>query len=257
MKGSIKVFLRSDSFLFGTRVTVTGGYQLPISMISEEILKFYKNLKLIDPLPEGVEVMNPYVDPACMEVCREFYGRFYNDRVSRYLILGINPGRYGAGVTGIPFTDPIKLESFFGIRNSLPRKPELSAEFIHRMIDAFGGYDKFFSKFFINSVSPLGFTRAGKNMNYYDTPDLKKSLMPFIRKNLSAMLDLGIERQVVFCLGEGANYKFIKKVNDEGGWFREIIPLAHPRFIMQYRRKRVPEYVDDYVAKLGSVAGRD
>lgn len=222
---------------------------------SEKILQFYQNLVLPDPLPEDVEVMNPYVDPACIEVCRQFYGKFYSDRQNRYLILGINPGRYGAGITGIPFTDPIKLESFFGIPNSLPRKPELSAEFIHMMIASFGGYEKFFSIFFINSVSPLGFTRAGKNLNYYDTPLLKKSLRPFIIRNLSAMLDLGIERQVVFCLGEGENYKFIRGLNEERGWFKEIVPLAHPRFIMQYRRKSIAKYVEDYVRKLGGVVG--
>jgi len=215
-----------------------------------KVLEFYKGLMIKERLPKGVVIMNPYLDPACMDACNRFYNKFYNDNRQRHLILGINPGRYGAGITGIPFTDPIKLESVFGISNTLSKKPELSAEFIHMMIAAFGGYESFFSAFFINSVSPLGFVQDGKNLNYYDTPGLKKALDPFIRQSISALLDLGIHRDVVFCLGEGENYKFIRKMNANENWFKEVVPLAHPRFIMQYRRKKIASYVDDYVIKL-------
>src|SRR5690606_14940661 len=204
---------------------------------ADKVLNFYKGLELTCRLPSGVEVMNPYMDTACMKVCTEFYNKFYNDQDKRHLILGINPGRYGAGITGIPFTDPIKLEERFGIKSTLARKPELSAEFVHAMISAFGGYEKFFRKFFINSVSPLGFVQSGKNLNYYDTPALKNALMPFIRESMTALVDLGIHRNVVFCLGEGANFKFIQDLNAKEKWFGEVVPLAHPRFIMQYRRK--------------------
>ena len=217
---------------------------------SAKVLKFYKELDLTETLPPGVTVMNPYQNASCMEVCRKFYRKFYNDRNKRILILGINPGRYGAGITGIPFTDPIKLETLFGIRNNLPKKPELSAEFIHAMIAAYGGYERFFARFFINSVSPLGFVAAGKNLNYYDTPLLKRSLEPFIRRNVGKLVKLGVSRDVVYCLGEGENYKFIQRINAEEKWFRQIIPLAHPRFIMQYRRKFVSEYIGEFVQKL-------
>jgi len=221
--------------------------------IADKVLKFYRELKIQDPLPAGVEVMNPYADAACMEVCKTFYRKFYGDSNQRFLILGINPGRYGAGITGIPFTDPIKLESFFGIPNTLPRKSELSAEFIHQMIAAYGGYERFFSVFLINSMSPLGFVREGKNLNYYDTPSLRKALDAFIRKSLRSLIDLGIRREIVFCLGEGENYKQLRTLNDEEHLFDEIVPLAHPRFIMQYRRKFIPTYIEEYVSKLGRV----
>lgn len=227
--------------------------QFLVMTFADRVLDFYKNLNINGRLPRGVEVMNPYVEKACIDVCEKFYRKFYGDKHERYLIVGINPGRYGAGITGIPFTDPIKLESLFGISNALQKKPELSAEFIHRMIAAFGGYEKFFSLFFINSVSPLGFVRDGKNLNYYDTPALKKALDPFIRKSMTDLIDLGIRRDVAFCLGEGANYKHLLNLNTEEKWFDEIIPLAHPRFIMQYRRKYVEQYIDDYVEKLGRV----
>ncbi|MEX2233264.1 MAG: uracil-DNA glycosylase family protein [Cyclobacteriaceae bacterium] len=217
---------------------------------AENVLKFYSDLRIRDPLPDGIGVLNPYQDAATFEVCRNFYGKFYNDNLKRFLILGINPGRYGAGITGVPFTDPVKLEAIFGIETSFLKKRELSADFIHAMIDAFGGAEKFFSKFFINSVSPLGFIQSGKNLNYYDTPALKKAVEPFIRESIKHLVGLNIDRSVAFCLGEGENYKYLQKLNEEQRFFHRIIPLAHPRFIMQYKRKHLAHYVKDYVQKL-------
>ena len=37
--------------------------------------------------------------------------------------------------------------------------------------------------------------------------------------------------------------------NEEHRFFNKIIPLAHPRYIMQYKRKLVDEYIDDYLGK--------
>ena len=219
----------------------------------EKILKFYRGLTIADPLPPRVEVMNPYASKEAMRLCREFYGRFYRDDIRRYLIVGINPGRYGAGLTGIPFTDPVKLEQRFGIANSFPKKTELSADFIYAMIDAFGGAEKFYGKFFINSISPLGFVMDGKNLNYYDTPDLRNSLGPFIQKSLRQLARFNIHKEVVFCLGEGANFKYLETLNAGLKLFDRIIPLAHPRFIMQYRRKQLESYINDYLRKLQGV----
>lgn len=220
---------------------------------AEKVLHFYNTLRIDHPLPEGIGVMNPYREPGCFDACQRFYNKYYNDNNRRYLILGINPGRYGAGLTGIPFTDPIKLETIFGIRNNFPRKPELSAEFIHKMIDVFGGHERFFAGFFINSVSPLGFVKDGKNVNYYDSPALKKSLEPFIIASIEKVRTFGIHNEVAFCLGEGENYKQLTRLNAREKWFQEIIPLAHPRFIMQYKRKQLDRYIDDYVRKFNNV----
>ena len=218
----------------------------------KKVLKFYRDLRIDETLPDGVEVMNPYKQERALEVCRDFYERFYNDDLKRYLILGINPGRNGAGITGIPFTDPVKLEQRFGIANDFQKKTELSADFIYTMIDAFGGAEKFYRKFFINSISPLGFIREGKNVNYYDFPALRDALVPFIRKSMRSISTLNLHRSVAFCLGEGANYKYLQTLNLEMGYFEHIIPLAHPRFIMQYKRKQLGFYVEDYLKKLNS-----
>jgi hypothetical protein len=220
---------------------------------AEKILQFYSRLSIKEKLPPGVEVLNPYANKNTFTLCTKFYDKFYSDEKSRTMIIGINPGRFGAGLTGIPFIDPPKLEQVCGIENDLPKKSELSADFILAVIQAYGGPAKFYSKFYINSVSPLGFTYETKNLNYYDTPALLKSLEPFISKSLITQVNFGVNRTVAFCLGEGENFKHLNSFNARLKLFEKIIPLAHPRFIMQYRRKKLQEYVQDYLNKLSQV----
>ena len=82
----------------------TGGF------FSDNILSFFKNLELNIELPHDIEVMNPFLDAATMQVCKQFYQKYYSDNNLRRMIIGINPGRFGGGITGIPFTDPIRLK---------------------------------------------------------------------------------------------------------------------------------------------------
>jgi hypothetical protein len=219
-------------------------------LFSDHILDFFQHLEIMATLPEGVDVLNPYKDKDVFELCRQFYKKYYNDNAERTLILGINPGRLGGGLTGIPFTDPLKLEKYCGIANSLQRKAELSADFIYQVITEYGGPESFYSKFYFSSVSPLGFTMNGKNLNYYDISELETTLRNFVVESITKTLKFGINTSVCYCLGEGKNFKFLSRLNDEQKFFNEIIPLPHPRFIMQYRRKRVPQYIGDYLLKL-------
>jgi hypothetical protein len=48
-------------------------------------------------------------------------------------------------------------------------------------------------------------------------------------------------------LARGENYKFLSTLNAEHRFFENIIPLAHPRFIMQYKRKNLNKYLDQYI----------
>jgi Domain of unknown function (DUF4918) len=219
-------------------------------MLSEKILTFFKSLKIKGALPAGVEILNPYRDREIVKLCEQFYQKYYDDNVPRHLIVGINPGRLGGGLTGILFTDPNKLEKFCGIPNSLKKKSELSADFIYQVISAFGGPEKFYSKFYFSSVSPLGFTMDQKNLNYYDLTDLETTLRPFIVDCMKKQIAFGLKTDTCFVLGEGKNYAHIKKLNDEFRFFIELVPLPHPRFIMQYRRKRVKDYVEMYAQLL-------
>lgn len=194
--------------------------------------------------------MHPFHDAVTMQACEQFYKKYYNDTNKRRMIIGINPGRFGGGVTGIPFTDPIRLQNDCGIENSWAKKQELSSLYVYDMIRAFGGTVSFYKKFYITAVSPLGFTREGKNLNYYDDRTLQDRIKPFVLDCFKKQFEFGIDRTVAYCLGDGKNFKYLSKLNSEQHFFERIVPLSHPRFIMQYKLKKKQEYIDDYVEKL-------
>ncbi len=214
---------------------------------SERVLHFFSSLRLRASLPQEVQVLNPYQDKVVFDLCKQFYTKYYADTNKRRIIIGINPGRFGGGLTGIPFTDPLKLQTICTIENDLAKKQELSSDFIYRMIAAYGGAEHFYKKFYFTSVSPLGFTKEQKNLNYYDDPKLTERLKPFMLECMHKQLEFGINTATAYCLGEGENYKFISRFNDEHHFFENIIPLPHPRFIMQYKRKSLNVYLDKYL----------
>jgi hypothetical protein len=218
---------------------------------ADKAIRFHRQLNLELP-GSDVEVMNPFRDQAVMQMVTQFYKQFFNDSNPRTFLLGINPGRFGAGITGISFTDPIHLETKCGIANTFRKKYELSSQFIYQVIDAMGGAKAFYRKFYFTAVSPLGFTRGGKNINYYDEPALKQMVQPFIHSTLREQLTFGAGRRSAICIGGGENYKFLSRLNDELQLFEEIVPLEHPRFVMQYRRKTMDKYINKYLAALKS-----
>jgi hypothetical protein len=89
-----------------------------------------------------------------------------------------------------------------------------------------------------------------KNLNYYDVKSLALKLSGFMIEQLRRQISWGIDTSVGFCLGEGENYKFLKNLNAQHHFFKTIIPLPHPRFIMQYKRKQLTHYIGLYVEKL-------
>ena len=131
-------------------------------------IDFYLNLEKPANLPVKIEIINPYENETVRKLARDFYTRFYNDKNKRLYIFGINPGRFGGGMTGINFTDPVALREFCGIENNLGNKRELSSQFIYEFINTYGGAEKFYSKFFISAIYPLAILKDGKNFNYYD-----------------------------------------------------------------------------------------
>ncbi|NLX67760.1 MAG: DUF4918 family protein, partial [Bacteroidales bacterium] len=84
--------------------------------IANKIIAFNRELHYAGELPEGFQVLNPFLEnQETMSVMEAFYHKYYNDTHQRRFIIGINPGRHGAGVTGIPFTDTKRLENICGI----------------------------------------------------------------------------------------------------------------------------------------------
>lgn len=224
-----------------------------MSTLAERIIAFNKSLEFSGTLPKGIKILNPFRDNEhALELSSEFYRKYYHDNNLRYLILGINPGRFGAGLTGVPFTDPKRLEANCGIPGRGLKAHEPSSVFIYDMIKAYGGEEKFYSRFYIHSICPLGFTSTNSkgrdvNYNYYDSPELLKSVYNFIVWNIKTQINMGVFTEVCFFFGTGKNQQFLQKLNKEYTFFKELVPLEHPRFIMQYRAKEKEKFIEKYL----------
>jgi hypothetical protein len=217
---------------------------------SQQILRYYRQLQPPRQLPTGFEVLYPQKEKEVMRVMRSFYRHYYSDDRKRILLLGINPGRFGAGATGINFTAPRQLALHCGIEHSLGDQSELSAEFIYEMIRACGGPDVFFHSYFLGAVSPFGYVSKGVNCNYYDSSVLLKKVEPFIVQSMQKLLRCNVHRSVCICIGEGKNLEWLEKWNGTHGWFSRVISVAHPRYIMQYKRRQKDRYVGEYLEAL-------
>jgi hypothetical protein len=226
-----------------------------VSTFGARVFRFYR--RVVSPaVPAGIDVMNPYTDARIRRYVHQFLQRYFDDSEPRVLVFGINPGRFGAGITGVTFTDPVALADLCGITNDLPRRRELSSIFVYDVIERFGGVRAFYRRFFLTAVSPLGFTREGRNLNYYDDPSLARAVTPFITRSIERHIALGGRRDHAIVLGKGANMNFISRLSAEHGFFQEIHPLEHPRPIMQYRRRQVEHYLSRYVDVFRETQGR-
>ena len=121
----------------------------------------------------------------------------------------------------------------------------MSSEFMYTFIDEWGGADAFYHDFFLSAVSPIGFVRYGANYNYYDDKELLRITKPFIVHTLQQQCSFGA-RDTVILLGIGKNQKKFIELNSEFGFFKNVFALEHPRFIMQYRRKSLKDYLKKY-----------
>ncbi len=222
-------------------------------LISSELINFYSSLRIGCELPEGVELLHPQADEAVMKAVSHFLNRYYSDQYPRQLLFGINPGRFGAGTTGINFTGPKQLTEVLQMDHPFGKKSELSAEFIYEVIEKYGGPKKFYGDFFLSSISPLGFVKNGKNLNYYDDKKLMEALEPFITKCIAQQLRIFRPSQACICIGGEKNFKYFVSLNQRMQFFKEIIPLPHPRFIMQYRRKQKDAYILEYLSALEQI----
>lgn len=219
---------------------------------ADRVIEFNRGLVYTGNLPDNFQVMNPFMDnPETITVMREFYRKYYNDNNQRRFIIGINPSRNGAGVTGVPFTDTKRLESACGIAMKSARTHEVSSVFIYDMIEAYGGTEQFYSEFYINSPFPLAIIRETKsgnwlNANYYDDPQLFEMVKDFMIESLKKHINLGLNTSEVFVLGK-KNAVFVEKLNKIEKMFDKLTVLEHPRYIQQYKSKEKELYIDKYL----------
>lgn len=226
---------------------------------ADRAIGFNSALNFQGKLPSGISIMNPFREnEQIIPVSSAFYRKYYHDNRPRHLILGINPGRFGAGVTGIPFTDTKRLADPCGIPYAGKVTHEPSSVFVYEVIEAYGGPEAFYGDFYINSVFPLGFTISGgsgkvTNFNYYDSRELTEAIYDYSVENIGKLIRLGIQTDICYCFGTGKNEKFIRSLNQKFGFFGEIIALEHPRFVMQYKSKNKQDYIAKYIREFGRI----
>jgi hypothetical protein len=222
---------------------------------AQKVNQFNNNLQFKGTLPNGISLMNPFREnPGIKTITTTFYNKFYNDYRKRRIILGINPGRLGAGATGIPFTDTKRLAEKCNIHIDTFSTHEPSSVFIYEMIEQYGGVETFYNDYYINSVCPLGFLRKNKrnnwvNCNYYDYEELYNSIESFIIYSIKKQIEFGINPDICFSLGK-KNAKYLERINEQENLFGQIVPLDHPRYIVQYKSRYKSSYISNYLEKL-------
>lgn len=231
-------------------------------LLADRLLQHVLSFAL-DPqdLPEEVGVLDPFNGENASEVRRIvtlFHRKYYSDDAQRLLMLGINPGRLGAGSTGLSFTDTKRCESDLDIPVNGLRTHEPSSDFFYRMIRAAGGAAEFYSKVYVHAVCPLGFVKEGPtggpiNLNYYDDKALETAVTPFVEHWLRTLIACGMRTDVVCCIGTGKNAAYFSKLNERLGLFERIIALEHPRYVMQYKAKQLDTYIDKYLTALDTL----
>lgn len=219
---------------------------------ADKAIKYFNGLKTPALNLNQTELLNPYSSKEVKEIVRKFFRKFYDDDNERIFIIGINPGRFGGGLTGISFTDPVALREQCGIENNLGNQKELSSKFIYSVANRFGGVEKFFSKVFLTALYPFALLKKGKNYNYYDDKVLAEYLKSEIVKNIKSQIKFGAYRDFAILLGK-KNAIYFEPLNSEYKFFKKIIVVEHPRYIMQYKLKQMNDYIKKYIKAVKEV----
>ena len=226
---------------------------------ANNILQLNESLsKVLLELPDGFRIINPFNGPykdQIKQITMAFYKKYYNDNNKRRLILGSSPARRGTAITGVPFEDAQHLQEDTGILIDNFYINKSSSNFLYEVIEKYGGSQKFYNDFYMNFVCPLGIVRTNSkgnevNCNYYDSKGLKSALYSFIVNSIQTQVSFNIDSTVCYCIGSGENYTFLSKINEKYKFFETIIPLEHPRFIMQYNSKKKNTFLEKYMNAL-------
>lgn len=235
-------------------------------MFSQRVLRFNDNLSKISlKLPNGFKIINPFKGESgevTKKITAAFYSKFYNDTNKRYMVLGSSPARRGTAVTGVPYEDAQHLQAETGILIDDFRVNKSSSNFLYEVIEEYGGCKKFYNDFYMNFVCPLGIARINSkrnavNCNYYENKRIKDILYPFIINSIKEQLNFNIDTSICYCIGSGENYKFLSRLNKQYHFFQSIIPLEHPRFIMQYNSNRKDFFIEKYLSALKNSCGKE
>jgi hypothetical protein len=68
-----------------------------MNTFAEKVISLNRQVNFSGKLPAGIHIMNPFRENKDIQKLSSlFYNKYYSDQKPRHLILGINPGRFGA-----------------------------------------------------------------------------------------------------------------------------------------------------------------
>jgi hypothetical protein len=178
------------------------------------------------------------------ELVSRYYKTVYSNQKARVVLCGINPGRNGAGKTGIPFLD---FDSVSHLISNIDRNDkEQSAQFIKSIIDALGS-ETYYKSVYMTNISWFGFVKNNKNLNYYDLPE---SLPSIFTDSFIEEMNI-VEPKIIVPLSQMVE-KTLKQMKKEGKLQYPIASrLPHPYYcsIGQNAKK----YKEVYLKKINNL----
>ncbi|PHC05692.1 hypothetical protein COF04_03705 [Bacillus toyonensis] len=180
-----------------------------------------------------------------ISLVKEYYETWYSSNVKRPITLcGINPGKDGVGLTGIPFMDYKNLARLLEGVDGGMYKPEPSSEFLYSVIEEIG-VGEFFKQVYLTNFSWFGFKRKNGNLNYFDLPSTELKWL-FTRSFITEMEIMQTKIIIPLSREVGTN---LRKLKREGFLKAKIMPrLNHPSYC-NYKNRRDEELVK-YVTRI-------
>jgi len=129
-------------------------------MLIEDLKERYLSSSIFEK--EDIKILDDFLDN--WENVKRFNEKYYNGNYPKTVLCGINPGKNGAGKTGVPFLDFSSLSELLeGVNRT---DTERSAQFFYNIVKEFGAKN-FYKSFYVTNISWIGFIHNGKNVNYY------------------------------------------------------------------------------------------
>ena len=172
-------------------------------------------------------------------VIDHFWDTYYSEGVPRVVVCGLNPGRLGAGQTGIPFMD---FESLGQLLPGIARRDrERSASFFFHVLSVFGAA-AFYRTFYVTNVSAVGFVRSGRNLNY---PDLPAPALAIVKQRFLEEME-EVQPTHVIALGRQVQ-KTLRQ------WLPAAVDcshcLPHPAWVATYRPREKAQWIEHYLTE--------
>jgi Domain of unknown function (DUF4918) len=205
--------------------------------------RIISNIEVKDILErEKITVLDGFIKN--IELVRRYYRTYYSTHKNRIVLCGINPGRNGAGKTGIPFIDYRGASHLLSNVDQDDR--EQSAQFIMSIINEIGT-QTFYENVYMTNISWFGFIKDGKNLNYYDLP---LPLPTIFTNSFIAEMEF-VQPKVIVPLSKEVE-QTLKKMIKEGRLRYPVAPrLLHPYYCSI--GQRAIKYKDVYVKKITSI----